>query len=127
MHTLLCSQSEQSGHVLDNQLARKLAWKQAKDFVLSYDTCSRSKNPQHRLHGLLQSLPILNEQCSLVSKDFITYLGPSSFFDTMYVIIDQLTKIVCFVSCNKKITKEESIKFFLDNIHWYYGLLVDII
>ena len=33
-------------------------WKGVKEFVLSCDTCSRSKNPRHRPYGLLQPLPI---------------------------------------------------------------------
>jgi hypothetical protein len=33
-------------------------WKAVKEFVLSCDTCSRSKNPRHCPYGLLQPLPI---------------------------------------------------------------------
>jgi hypothetical protein len=43
----------------------------AKDYVRSYDTCCRLKNPQHRPNGLLQQMPIPKNPWKSISLDFI--------------------------------------------------------
>lgn len=102
-------------------------WKAVKDFVLSCDTCSRSKNPRHRPYGLLQPLPIPQRPWSSVSMDFITDLPPSATFDAICVVVDRLTKMAHFIPCRKSISGEETAKLFLDNIYRYHGLPDDII
>ena len=59
--------------------------------------------------------------------DFITDLPPSSSFDTIFVVVDRLTKMAHFVPCKKTITGEETAKLFLDNIYRYHGLPDDIV
>jgi hypothetical protein len=59
--------------------------------------------------------------------DFITYLPSSKAFDSIFVVVDQLTKIVHFMPYNKIVTREETAKFFMDNIYKYHGLPDDII
>ena len=95
-------------------------WKAVKEFVLFYDTCSRSKNPRQFLYKLLQLLPIPKQTWSFISMDFITDLPSSRNFDAIFVIIDPLTKMAHFIPCKKTITKEENIRFFVDNIYWYH-------
>jgi hypothetical protein len=102
-------------------------WKAVKDFVLSCDTCSRSKNPRHRPYGLLQPLPVPQRPWSSVSMDFITDLPPSATFDAICVVVDRLTKMAHFIPCRKSISGEETAKLFLDNIYRYHGLPDDII
>jgi len=102
-------------------------WKAVKDYVLSCDTCSRSKNPRHRPYGLLQPLPIPKQPWSSVSMDFITDLPPSKSFDTIFVVVDRLTKMAHFIPCKKSITGEETARLFLDNIYRYHGLPDDIV
>jgi hypothetical protein len=102
-------------------------WKAIKEFVLSGDICSRSKNPRHRPYGLLQPLSIPRHPWSSISMDFITNLPSSRIFNAIFVIVDRLTKMVYFVPCKKTITGEETTRFFVDNVYWYYGLPNDII
>jgi hypothetical protein len=92
-------------------------WKAVKEFILSYDTCSRSKNPRHRPYGLLQPLPIPRQPWSSISMDFITDLPSSRNFDAIFIIIDRLTKMAYFISCKRTITKEETARFFVDNVY----------
>lgn len=47
--------------LLSKDFWRPKMWKDVKKFVLSCDTCSRSKNPQHQSYGLLQPLLILRQ------------------------------------------------------------------
>jgi hypothetical protein len=102
-------------------------WKAIKEFVLSCDTCSRSKNPRHRPYGLLQPLSIPRQPWSSISVDFITDLPSSRNFDAIFVIVDQLTKMAYFFLCKKTITWEENARFFMDNVYRYRGLPDDII
>jgi len=98
-----------------------------KNFVLSYNICSRSKNSRHQPYGLLQPLPISNKPWSFVSIDFITDLPPLNKFDTICVIVDRFSKMAHLIPCKKTITGGETTKLFMDNVYRYYGLLEDII
>ena len=102
-------------------------WKDVKEFVLSCDICSRSKNPRHRPYGLLQPLPIPHRPWSSVSMDFITDLPPSNSFDSIFVVVDRLTKMAHFIPCKKTSSSEDTTRFFLDNVYRYHGLPDDIV
>lgn len=102
-------------------------WKDVKEFVTSCDICSRSKNPRHRPYGLLQPLPIPHRPWSSVSMDFITDLPLSNSFDSIFVVVDRLTKMAHFIPCKKTSSSEDTARFFLDNIYRYHGLPDDII
>ena len=102
-------------------------WKAVKEFVLSCDTHSKSKNPRHCPYVLLQPLLIPRQPWSFVSIDFITNLPSLRNFDAMFIIIDRLTKMAHFVSCKKIISREETARFFVNNDYWYHGLSYDSI
>ena len=102
-------------------------WKDVKEFVLTCDICSRSKNPRHRPYGLLQPLPIPRRPWSSVSMDLITDLPPSNSFDSIFVVVDWLTKMAHFVSCKKTLSNKDTTKLFLDNVYRYQGLSDDIV
>ena len=59
--------------------------------------------------------------------DFITDLPVSQSFDSIFVVVDRLTKMAHFVPCLKAISGEETAKLFLDNIYRYHGLPNDIV
>ena len=63
-------------------------WKTIKEYVLSCDIYSCSKNPRHWLYGLLQPLPVPKQPWSSISMDFIVNLPPSNTFDCICVIVD---------------------------------------
>ena len=102
-------------------------WKDVKEFVLSCDVCSRSKIPRHRPYGLLQPLPIPHRPWSSVSMDFITDLLLSNAYDSIFVVVDQLTKMAHFVPCKKTSSSEDIARLFLDNVYRYHGLPDDIV
>ena len=102
-------------------------WKTIKEYVLSCDICSRSKNPRHRPYGLLQPLLVPKRPWSSVSMDFIIDLPPSNTFDCICVVVDRFSKMVHFVLCKKTIIGEDTAKLFIDNIYQYHGLPHDIV
>ena len=78
-------------------------------------------------YGLLQPLPILEKPWSSISMDFIVDLPESKTFDSIFVVVDRLTKMAYFVPCNKSVTGEEAARLFLENVYKYHGLPDDII
>ena len=102
-------------------------WKTIKDFVLSCDICSRSKNPRHLPYGLLQPLPIPKRPWFSISMDFIVDLPPSNSYDSILVVVDRLTKMAHFVPCKKTASSEDTARLFLENIYRYHGLPDDVV
>ena len=47
--------------------------------------------------------------------------------DSIFVVINPLTKMAHFIPCNKIIMGEETTKLILDNIYHIYGLPNDIV
>jgi hypothetical protein len=92
-------------------------WKDIKEFVYTCGIYSRSKNSRHCPYGLLQPLPILHRLWSSVSIDFITYFPPLNSFDSIFVVVDRLTKMVPFVPRKKIFSSEDTTRLFLDNVY----------
>jgi hypothetical protein len=59
--------------------------------------------------------------------DFITDFPRVNGKDSIFVVVDRLTKMAHFIPCTKTITGEETTKLFLDNIYRIHGLLNDIV
>jgi hypothetical protein len=102
-------------------------WKDVKEFVIFCDICSRSKTPRHRPYGLLQPLHVPHHPWSSVSMDFIIILPPSNSFDSIFVVVDRLTKMAHFVPCKKTASSEDTARLFLDNVYRYHGLPDDMV
>src|SRR5579875_2628384 len=102
-------------------------WKTVKDYVTTCDTCSRSKIPHHRPYGLLQPLLIPETPWTSISMDFIVNLSPSKTFNSIFVVVDRLTKMTHFIPCHKTVTDEETTRLFIDNVYRFHGLPNDII
>ena len=94
---------------------------------MTYNICFRSKVPRHNPCGLLCPLPIPKKPWSSISMDFITDLLSSKVFESILVVIDQLTKMAHFMPCNKTVIDKETVRLFMDNIYKHHGLLDDII
>ena len=57
----------------------------------------------------------------------IVDLLPLKDFDFIFVVVDQLTKMVHFVPRNKRIIGEKTTKLFIDNVYKYHCFLDGII
>jgi IS30 family transposase len=76
---------------------------------------------------LLRPLPIPKKPWSSISMDFIIDLPSSKAFDSIFVVVDRLTKMAYFMPYNKTVTSEETARLFMDNIYKYHDLSDDII
>jgi hypothetical protein len=52
--------------------------------------------------------------------DFITDLPSSKAFDSIFVVVDGLTKMAHFIPYNKTVISEETARLFMDNIYKYH-------
>jgi hypothetical protein len=74
--------------------------------------------------------PIANFEETLIFNIYrtsITELPNSKAFYSIFVVVDQLTKMAHFMPCNKTITDAKTSRLFIDNIYKYHGLPDDII
>jgi hypothetical protein len=98
-----------------------------KKFIQSCDTCTRKKVPRHQSYGLLHPLLVPKGPWLLLSMDFIIDLPLANGKDSIFVVVDRLTKMVHFIPYTKIITGKETTKLFLDNIYRIHGLPNDIV
>ena len=76
-------------------------------FCKSCVTCMQSKPQFHKTYGSLKQLPIPEQLWNSISMDFIKKLLSSSGFDTILVIVDQLTKQAIFIPAHNTITSTD--------------------
>jgi hypothetical protein len=101
-------------------------WNRVKEFIQSCGTYARRKVPRHWPY-VLYLLPIPKGPWLSLSMDFITDLPLANGNDSIFVVVNRLTKMVHFILCNKTVTEEETAKLFLHNIYCIHGLSNDII
>jgi hypothetical protein len=102
-------------------------WKLVKEFIQSYDTCERGKVPQHQPYGLLHLLPVPKGPWLSLSMDFITDISLANGKDSIFVVVDWVTKMAHFILCTKVVTEEETTKLFLEYAYCIHGLPNDIV
>jgi len=62
-----------------------------------------------------------------ISADFITKLPLVQGYNLILVVVDRLTKIVYFIPTTEKMSAEELVRLFRDNVWKLHGLLESII
>lgn len=91
-------------------------------FVASCDSCQRVKIDTKALVGTLQPLPIPDQPWSVIGMDFIVKLPCSHSFDSIWVIVDHLTKGAHFVSCNESMSASDLASLFIQHFFCFHGL-----
>jgi hypothetical protein len=64
-----------------------------KEFIQSCNTCTKRKVPRHRPYGLLHPLPVPKGSWLSLSMDFITNLRLADEKNSIFVVVDRLTKM----------------------------------
>nr|GEU49735.1 hypothetical protein [Tanacetum cinerariifolium] len=91
-------------------------------------TCSKVKAEHQRPSGLLQQLDIPEWKWDNITMDFITKLPRSkSGHDTIWVIVDRLTKSAHFLATHEDYSMEKLARLYIDEIVVRYGVPVSII
>ncbi|GJT21848.1 putative reverse transcriptase domain-containing protein [Tanacetum coccineum] len=91
-------------------------------------TCSKVKAEHQRPSGLLQQPEIPEWKWDKITMDFITKLPRSkSGHDTIWVIVDRLTKSAHFLAIREDYSTEKLAKIYVDEIVTRHGVPVSII
>ena len=87
-----------------------------KQYVEGCDACQRNKNHTEQLAGKLMPNSIPEKPWTHILADFITKLPLVQGYDSILVVVDQLTKIVHFIPITEKISAEGLARLFRDNM-----------
>ena len=90
--------------------------KEVKKYVEEYNFCQRNKNCIKQLAGKLMPNFILEKPWTHISADFITKLPLAQGYDSILVVVDQLTKIVYFILTTERTSAKELARLFRDNM-----------
>jgi len=94
-----------------------------KDYVLSCDTCQKTKSQKLKPAGLLQPLPIPGDRWEVVSLDFITDLPLTKRNKGgIMTVVDKLTKMAHFIPINMKSSSGDVARIYFDEIFRLHGL-----
>ncbi|GKE08103.1 putative reverse transcriptase domain-containing protein [Tanacetum coccineum] len=107
-------------------------WSGIKKVIATYVskclTCSKVKAEHQIPSSLLQQPKILEWKWEIITMDFITKLPRSSSgYDTIWVIVDRLTKSAHFLAIREDYKMEKLARLYVDEIVARHGVLVSII
>ncbi|KAI3679919.1 hypothetical protein L2E82_50899 [Cichorium intybus] len=104
-------------------MKREVAW-----FVERCMTCRKVKAEHQRPHGKLQPLEIPEWKWKHITMDFIMKLPRTPrHMDTIWVIVDRLTKSAHFFPIQETYSAKELAKVFIDEIISRHGIPVSVI
>ena len=102
--------------------------KDVKHFIDECDSCERVKHVRHKPLGLLQPLQIPGRRWESVSMDFITDLPVTpNGNDSIWVVVDRLSKLVHLEPCKKTITAAQTAKLYERAVFRHHGLPDNIV
>ena len=98
------------------------------DFVARYLVCQEVKAEHQKSFGKLQSLDIPEWKWDKIIIDLVMGLPRSTKgYDSIWVIVDRLTKSAHFLPVRTTYTVDQYAKIFLDRIVSLHGLLISIV
>ncbi|XP_059671067.1 uncharacterized protein LOC132316607 [Cornus florida] len=120
------------GTKMYHDLKRQFWWEGMKrdvaEFVSRCLTCQRVKAEHQRPAGLLQPLPVPEWKWEHVTMDFVVGLPRSIHnHDTVWVIVDRLTKSAHFLPIRATDTVKELCKIYIRDIVKLHGVPVSIV
>ena len=81
-----------------------------------------------RQGGILQNIPIPTWKCEDINMDFVVGLPRTQkSYDSIWVVVDQLTKSACFIPIKSTYSVEDYARIFLDKIMCRHGIPLSII
>ena len=111
-------------------VSREFWWPGMSTFVKSYvdgcATCQATKiKPRNQVP--LQPNQVPTDIWEIITMDFITDLPNSQVYDSLFVVVDRLSKATIITPCTKMITAEETSKLYINNVWRRTGLSRQVI
>ncbi|CAN4119765.1 unnamed protein product [Withania somnifera] len=98
------------------------------DHVSKCLNCRRVKYEHRRPGGLMQRLPIPEWKYERVTMDFVSGLSRTSRgFDSIWVIVDRLTKSAHFIPTHSSYSVERSARIYIREVVRLHGVPISII
>jgi hypothetical protein len=92
-------------------------------YVSDRDTCRKVMADNMKPGGLLQPLSILEWKWYDISMDFIVYLPlTTSKFDSIWVIMDRLTKSAHFIPINTNYNGQKYVEIYIAHMLCLHGV-----
>jgi hypothetical protein len=93
------------------------------EFIALCDVCNRVKEEHQKPAGLLQPLPIPGWKWDKIGMDFIMGLPRTrSGYDSIWVVVNHLTKISHFIPVNTTYTSAQLAKIYMNIIVCLHGV-----
>ncbi|GJV04034.1 putative reverse transcriptase domain-containing protein [Tanacetum coccineum] len=139
LRTVIMHESHKSKHSIHSgsdkmyQYMKKLYWwpnmkADIATYVSKCLTCAKVKTEHQRPSGLLVQLEIPQWKWDNITMDFITKLPNSSQgYDTIWVIVDRLTKSAIFIPMREIDPMEKLARMYLKEVATRHGIPVSII
>ena len=103
-------------------------FKDVQTYVLKCHKCQVNKHERLKVGGLLHPLDIPKGKWESISMDFITGLPRTNRgHDSVWVVVDRLTKLVKFIPTRKDVKTPELARLFIEHLYKLYGLPADIV
>jgi hypothetical protein len=96
--------------------------KEIQIFVVRSEICQRNKNENFMTPGLLHPLHIPEQKWEEISMDFIEGLPMSEGKDTIFVVVDRLTKYAHFMEVRKIDSTKQIANAFCKKNYKLHGL-----
>jgi hypothetical protein len=104
----------------------RFAWKGLKEDVIKhvkeFTTCQDNKDEHMHPAGLLQPLPIPEHKWERISMDFITRFPKTQGKDSIFVVVDRLTKFAHLFSIPIDFSAAQVAELFFTEISRLHGL-----
>ena len=120
---------EFSGHGGTNNTVEKVSgsfwWPKMRsateEYALSCPDCQQLKPRNALKPGLLQSLPSPERIWTDLSMDFIVGLPEVRGCDSVYVVVDRLSKYAHFIPCSSSVTADSVARLFITHVWKLHG------
>ena len=106
-------------------------WKNMQHDVAQYirncQPCGRANIPRDKTPGLLQPLPVPEHPWQHITMDFKSMPTSKTGYDSIFVVIDRLSKQSISTPCHKTTTAEDMARIYLRTVYRYYGPSMSIV
>jgi transposase InsO family protein len=114
------------GRMKTRRLLRARYWwpgwsKDVDRYVDNCMTCKRTATWRDRTPGLLNPLPIPERPWQHISMDFRSFPKDRHGYDSVFVIVDRLSKRPISIPCHKTVTAKEMAQLYIDHVYRWTG------
>ena len=106
-------------------LANRYYWKglraSVERFIRNCHACRRANAPRDRTPGLLHPLPVPQRPWQHVTMDFQSFPKDAYGYDTVYVVVDRLSKQAFSIPCFKTTTAKDMARLYIHNVYRIRG------